>query len=80
MQNKGTGSTFKAISKSILNDPIVPLPPLETQQKIISILEKAEEMKKLRAQAVELTPRLRVYFGDVWRSTRKSKRFKNRFT
>ncbi|AKB36697.1 Type I restriction-modification system, specificity subunit S [Methanosarcina siciliae C2J] len=58
IESKGTGSTFKAISKSILHDLIIPLPPLETQQKIVSILEKAEETKKLRAQADELTQKL----------------------
>jgi len=55
IESKGTGSTFKAISKSILSDLIIPLPPLEIQQKIVAILEKAEETKKLRAQADELT-------------------------
>lgn len=58
IENKGTGSTFKAISKSILHDLIIPLPPLETQKKIVSILEKAEETKKLRARADELTQKL----------------------
>lgn len=36
----------------------VPLPPLETQYKIVAILEKAEETKKLRAQADELSQQL----------------------
>lgn len=36
----------------------IPLPPLDVQQKIVSILEKAEETKRLRAQADELTQQL----------------------
>ncbi len=36
----------------------IPLPPLPTQRHIVSILEKAEETKRLRAQADELTDRL----------------------
>jgi type I restriction enzyme S subunit len=58
IEDKGTGSTFKAISKLILNEIQIPLPPLPTQRRIVSILEKAEETKKLRAQVDELTNRL----------------------
>lgn len=58
IESKGTGSTFKAISKSILNNILIPLPPLETQNIIVSILEKAEENKKLRAQADGLSQQL----------------------
>ncbi len=70
IEDKGTGSTFKAISKSVLNSIQIPLPPLQTQRRIVSILEKAEETKRLRAQADELTDRLlkSVFlemFGDL---------------
>ncbi len=37
---------------------LIPIPPLPTQRRIVSILEKAEETKRLRAQADELTKRL----------------------
>lgn len=40
--------------KDLMDIPI-PLPPLDVQQKIVSILEKAEETKRLRTQADELT-------------------------
>ncbi len=54
-----TGSAGqKRVPATFLKDLLVPLPPLETQQKIVSILEKAEETKKLRAQADELTQKL----------------------
>ncbi|KKG64480.1 restriction endonuclease subunit S [Methanosarcina mazei] len=50
--------TVKHLSAKHLNTIKIPVPPLETQQKIVSILEKAEETKKLRAQADELTQKL----------------------
>lgn len=43
--------------KDLMEIPI-PLPPLDVQQKIVSILEKAEDTKRLRAQADELTQQL----------------------
>ncbi|MFZ3168333.1 MAG: restriction endonuclease subunit S [Candidatus Methanoperedens sp.] len=58
IEDKGIGSTFQAISKSVLYDIQIPLPPLPTQSRIVSVLEKAEETKKLRAQADELTKKL----------------------
>ncbi|WP_248698090.1 restriction endonuclease subunit S [Methanosarcina acetivorans] len=50
--------TVKHLSAKQLNTIKIPVPPLETQQKIVSILKKAEETKKLRAQADELTQKL----------------------
>lgn len=50
--------TVKHLSAKHLNTIKIPVPPLETQQKIVSILEKAEETKKLRARADELTQKL----------------------
>ncbi|HEX7575372.1 MAG TPA: restriction endonuclease subunit S, partial [Candidatus Methanoperedens sp.] len=45
----------------------IPLPPLPIQRRIVSILEKAEETKKLRAQADELTERLlKSLFFDMF--------------
>jgi type I restriction enzyme S subunit len=58
VESKGTGSTFKAISKSIIEGLSIPLPPLNTQRKIVAILDKAEETRRMRARANELTQRL----------------------
>lgn len=58
IEKRGTGSTFKAITKSKLHEFKIPLPPLETQRKIVAILEKAEETKRLRMHADELADRL----------------------
>jgi len=58
IESQGTGSTFKAISTPLLSSLLIPVPPLETQHKIVTILEKAEDTKKLRAQADELSQQL----------------------
>ncbi len=54
IQESGTGSTFKAITKSGLEKIKIPVPPLEDQKKIVEILEKAEKLKEWRAKADEL--------------------------
>jgi type I restriction enzyme S subunit len=52
------GAAQGGINTQFANDYELPLPPLPTQRRIVSILEKAEETKRLRAQADELTDRL----------------------
>jgi type I restriction enzyme S subunit len=52
------GAAQGGINTQFANDYEIPLPPLPTQRRIVSILEKAEETKRLRAQADELTDRL----------------------
>ncbi|RKY40741.1 MAG: hypothetical protein DRP85_08015 [Candidatus Makaraimicrobium thalassicum] len=79
-----TLNSFKVVIKSIVkgihlypNDMKIlkiPLPPLETQRKIVAILEKADEAKRLRVQADELTSQLlqSVFlemFGDPVKNT-----------
>ena len=39
-KKKSTGSTFKAIKKGIIEDELIPLPPLKEQKKIIIIIEE----------------------------------------
>ncbi|WP_292464553.1 restriction endonuclease subunit S [Methanolobus sp.] len=51
--NKSTA--IPGLNRNDVYSKDIPLPPLETQHKIVAILEKAEETKKLRAQADELT-------------------------
>jgi type I restriction enzyme S subunit len=55
IEAKGTGSTFKAISKSIINEIEIPLPPLPIQRQIVAVLEQAEAVKRQRQEADALT-------------------------
>jgi len=52
------GATRPRINLGHVRKLRIPLPPLETQRRIVAILEKAEETKRLRAQADELADRL----------------------
>jgi len=72
---RSSGANLPRINESKVLECKVPVPSLETQKKIVDILEKAEETKKLRAQADELTQKLlqSVFlemFGDPTRNTR----------
>ena len=65
----GTGSTFKAIRVGVLKELKIPLPPLETQKKIASILDAADayrqKTKALIQKYDELTQSLFLeMFGD----------------
>jgi len=55
IENKTAFVTVKHLSAKELNSIKIPVPPLETQYKIVAILEKAEETKRQRAQADKLT-------------------------
>jgi type I restriction enzyme S subunit len=55
IEELGTGSTFKAITKSILEKIEIPLPPIEIQQKIVVTLEKTDKLKEFRAKSDALT-------------------------
>jgi type I restriction enzyme S subunit len=58
IEDKTPSVTVKHLSAKHLNSIQILLPPLPTQRRIASLLEKAEETKRLRAQADELTDRL----------------------
>jgi len=58
IENKTAFVTVKHLSAKHLNSIKIPLPPLDVQQKIVSILEKAEETKRLRARVDDLTQQL----------------------
>lgn len=49
-----TGTTRGKLNQKKMNSIDIILPPLTTQNKIVSIIEKAEETKKLREEADEL--------------------------
>lgn len=48
------GAGLKHISKKYIEKIKIPLPPIETQKKIVAILEKAEKLKEKREQAIKL--------------------------
>ena len=69
LNSRGTGSTFKAISKTILGDIKLPAPPLNEQQKIAAILDKtsnliAERKKQIANFDLLVKSRFVEMFGD----------------
>jgi len=75
------GSTMKHIVKSDFDNTVIPIPPLETQRKIVAILDKAEATQRLRAEADALMQDLtqsafQEMFGDPVRNTKRWPRAK----
>ena len=58
LESKGTGSTFKQVSRSHIEEWEIPLPTLEEQKRIAAILDKADAIRRKRQQAVDLTDQL----------------------
>ena len=54
----GSGTTFKEVSKGIVERFIIPLPPLEEQRRIAAILDKADGVRRKRKEAIRLTEEL----------------------
>lgn len=54
LQGLGNGATFKEVSKAIVERIEIPLPPLDEQQRIASILDKADSLRRKRKHALEL--------------------------
>ena len=50
LNSKGTGSTFKAISKNILAETEIPLPNLDMQTHIATVLDKIDNLISFRKQ------------------------------
>jgi type I restriction enzyme, S subunit len=51
--DKGTGSTFKAITQKELKSLKIPLPPLAEQQKIAAILDAADSLRQKDRQLID---------------------------
>ena len=67
---RGVGSTFTAINRNDIERLELPVPPLAEQQRIVKLLDEADGLRKLRAQAdrrsADLIPALfHEMFGDV---------------
>ena len=52
------GAGLKHLSRQYLDKIQIPKPPLETQKKIVAVLEKAEKLMQLREEADKLTDEL----------------------
>lgn len=67
LNSLGRGATFKELSKSIVENIEIPLPPIDTQRKIAAVLDKAQELIDLRkAQIEKLDEFLRSVFLDMF--------------
>ena len=69
LNSKGTGSTFKAISKSVLFDTEIPLPSLDSQKEISDIFDKITILIKIRKKQINnlenlVKSRFIEMFGD----------------
>ncbi|MEW6526394.1 MAG: restriction endonuclease subunit S [Spirochaetota bacterium] len=58
LSEQGEGSTFRAIGKARLENIVVPLPPLPVQERIVHILTKADEIRRKRKEALELSDKI----------------------
>lgn len=70
-----TGASYPAVSDGIVKEAPLPLPSLPEQERIVRILDEAEELQKLRAQAdrrtADLIPALfHDMFGDSTANTK----------
>lgn len=54
LSSKGTGSTFKQISRNHIEELIIPFPPIEEQKRIAAMLDKADSIRQKREQAIKL--------------------------
>ena len=67
LQDLGVGATFKEISKTVIANVEIPLPPLAEQRRIASILDQADELRQNRQQAIEkLDQLLQATFIDIF--------------
>ncbi len=70
LNSLGRGATFKEISKSIVEEIEIPLPPLDEQRRIAAILDKVTSLIALRKQQLALLDelvkaRFVEMFGDL---------------
>ncbi|MDQ2087908.1 restriction endonuclease subunit S [Herbivorax sp. ANBcel31] len=54
LENGFKGAGLKHISKKYIENIIIPLPPLQTQKKIVEVLDKAQELLDARKEQIKL--------------------------
>ncbi|MEU4816988.1 restriction endonuclease subunit S [Micromonospora aurantiaca] len=52
LEGLGNGATFKEISKAIVSQVEIPLPPLAEQRRIAEVLDRADELRAKRREAL----------------------------
>jgi type I restriction enzyme S subunit len=63
----GNGATFKEVSKRVVEEYEIPLPPLKEQKRIAAILDKADNLRRKRQQVIQLADEfLRAVFLDMF--------------
>ena len=76
LDSKGTGTTFRAISGEVIREALIPYPPLETQQRIVSKIEELfSELEKGVEELKKSLDQLKVYRQSVLKWA-----FEGRFT
>lgn len=67
LEARGTGSTFKQVSRVDIADWLIPIPALAEQQRIAAILDKVDTLRRRRQEAIRLTDDfLRAVFIDMF--------------
>jgi type I restriction enzyme S subunit len=62
---KGTGSTFTAVNKEILESLVFPLPPLPEQQRLVEKIERLLEQSRTAREALDRIPPLLKRFRQA---------------
>lgn len=66
-KSRSKGATVKGITIDVLKELSIPLPPLEEQKRIAAILDKADQIRRKRQQAIDLSEQfLRSVFLDMF--------------
>ena len=73
--SKRVGGAQPNISQGIIRETVVPLPPLAEQERIVKLLDEADELRKLRAQANHRTAALLpALFNEMFGQTAYDKK------
>ena len=75
LNSLGRGATFKEVSKPIVENIEIPLPPLPIQQRIAAVLDEVDALRQKRERSILAINSLaaatfREMFGDVVNNTR----------
>jgi type I restriction enzyme S subunit len=74
--NNAKGANIQNLRRAELEKLLIPVPPLEEQERLVKLLDEADELRKLRAQANRRTSSLipslfHEMFGDVDSNNKK---------